>query len=152
MRPSRGGCQPGVGGGHGAPAEGLWSCTESAGEGGGSGGTVDSTVSTSALTIWAAVVAGAAILLLVVTDHRQPARRRAPIPRADGRPPAVRRPDQVQDVAYRPSHLYRRPNPLLKVRSIAGAGALGAVVGALMALVVAIALIGLALLLERAVT
>ena len=53
----------------------------SAGEGGGDGDTVGSTVSTSALTIWAAVVAGAAILLLVVTDHRQPARRRAPIPR-----------------------------------------------------------------------
>ncbi len=97
-------------------------------------------------------MAGAAILLLVVTDHRQPARRRAPVPRADGRPPAVRRPDRVHDVAYRPSHLYRRPNPLVKVRSVAGAGAIGAVVGALMALVAAISVIGLALLLERAVS
>jgi hypothetical protein len=109
-------------------------------------------VSTSALTIWAAVVAGAAILLLVVTDHRQPARRRGPIPRADGRPPAVRRSDHVREVAYRPSRVYHRPNLLVKVRAVVGAGVIGVVVGALLALVVAITLIGLALLLERAVS
>lgn len=128
------------------------SCAWSAQEGGWGGGTVDSTVSTSALTIWAAVVAGAAILVLVVTDHRQPARRRAPVPRADGRPPAVRRADQVREVVYRPSHLYQRPNPLVKLRAIVGAGVIGAAIGALMALTVAVAVIGLAILLERAVS
>ncbi len=108
-------------------------------------------MSTSALTIWAAVVAGTAILLLVVTDHRQPARRRAPVPREDGRPPASRPADRAQPVAYRPSRLAHAPGPLARVRAAVGAGVLGAVLGALLALVVAVVVIGLALALERAV-
>lgn len=125
---------------------------DAAGSTGGCGGTLEDTVSTSALTIWAAVVAGAAILVLVVTDHRQPVRRRAPVPREDGRAPRSRRPDRVQELGFRPTRLARRPGPVARVKAVVGAGVLGAMVGGLLALVVAVMVIGLAVLLERAVT
>lgn len=139
------------GGGHGGGAGPCSADPVSAGSAGGCGGTLDDTVSTSALTIWAAFVAGAAILVLVVTDHRQPVRRRAPVPREDGRPPAARRTDRVQELAYRPTRLARAPGPVARVKAVVGAGVVGAVIGALLALVLAVILIGLAVLLERAV-
>jgi hypothetical protein len=105
-------------------------------------------VSTSALTIWALVVAGASVLLLVALDHRKPARRRAVAKR--GVPLPWRRP-MVQIVEQRPVRRYKPPRWWQRLASITGAGVLGVVLGAVLAVVLAGFVVGLFLLLDNAV-
>jgi hypothetical protein len=96
-------------------------------------------VSTSTLTIWALVVAGAAVLLLVAVDHRKPARRRAIAQRGV---PIPWRPPTVQTVEQRPVRRYRRPAWWQRLVSLAGVGALGVVLGAVLAVVAAGLVVG----------
>jgi hypothetical protein len=96
-------------------------------------------VSTSTLTIWALVVAGAAVLLLVAVDHRKPARRRAVAQR--GLPLPFRTPT-VQTLEHRPVRRYRPPAWWQRLASLVGAGALGIVLGAVLAVVTAGLVVG----------
>jgi hypothetical protein len=96
-------------------------------------------VSTSTLTIWALVVAGAAVLLLVAVDHRKPARRRAVAQRGL---PLPWRPPTVQTVQHRPVRRYRPPTWWQRLASLVGAGVLGVVLGAVLAVVTAGLVVG----------
>jgi len=102
-------------------------------------------VSIEAITIWAAVVAGASILLLVVIDHRKPARRRRVAPRATvlgGRAPAAR------DVEHLPTRPYRRTPLWRRILSAGGLAVTGVVLGALLAIAIAALVIGVFLLID----
>jgi hypothetical protein len=87
-------------------------------------------VSTSAITTWAAVVAGAAVLLLVALDRRKPARHHRVTPRGviPGRAPSVRTVTQEPVVTYRGTPWWRR------ILSFGELGALSLVLGALLAI------------------
>jgi hypothetical protein len=102
-------------------------------------------VSTSTLTIWALVVAGAAVLLLVAVDHRKPARRRAVAQR--GLPLPWRAPT-VQTLEHRPVRRYRPPTWWQRLASLAGAGVLGVVLGAVLAVVAAGLVVGAFVILD----
>jgi hypothetical protein len=91
------------------------------------------------MTVWALVVAGASVLLLVAVDHRKPARRRAIAQRGV---PLPWRPPTVQTVEQRPVRRYRRPPWWHRLASLAGAGALGVVLGAVLAVVAAGLIVG----------
>jgi hypothetical protein len=114
----------------------------------GGGVTIVSKVSTSALTIWAVVVAGASVLLLVAVDHRKPARRRAVAKRGV---PLPWRPPVAQTVEQRPVRRYRRPRWWQRLAALGGAGVLGVVLGAVLAIVVAGVVVGLFLVLDNIV-
>jgi hypothetical protein len=105
-------------------------------------------VSTSALTIWALVVAGASVLLLVAVDHRKPARRRAVAQR--GVPLPWRAPT-MQTVEQRPVRRYKPPRWWQRLASITGAGVLGVVLGAVLAVVIAGIVVGLFVALDSIV-
>jgi hypothetical protein len=104
-------------------------------------------VSTSALTIWALVVAGAAVLLLVAVDHRKPARRRAVAQR--GLP--IWRAPTVQTVERRPLRRYRPPRWWQRLAALGGAGVLAVVLGAILAILLAGVIVGLFVVLDNIV-
>jgi hypothetical protein len=91
------------------------------------------------MTIWAVVVAGASVLLLVAIDHRKPARRRAVSPRGG---PIPRRAPVVQMVEQRPMRRYRGPRWWQRLAAVVGAGALGVVIGAVVAVLTAGLIVG----------
>jgi len=88
------------------------------------------------------------VLLLVAVDHRKPARRRAVAKRGV---PLPWRPPMVQTVEQRPVRRYKRPRWWQRLASITGAGVLGVVLGAVLAVCVAAVVVGLFLLLDNAV-
>jgi hypothetical protein len=91
------------------------------------------------MTIWALVVAGASVLLLVAIDHRKPARRRAVTQRGGLVP---RRAPTVQVVDQRPVRRYQRPRWWQRLAALGGLGVLGVVVGAVIAVVAAGMIVG----------
>ena len=102
-------------------------------------------VSTPALTLWAAVAAAAAMLLLVALDHRKPARRHAVAQRGRliVRPaPTVMNVEQQPVVPYRGTPWYRRLAALL------GLGASGLVLGAIVGIILAGLAVGAFLLVD----
>jgi hypothetical protein len=105
-------------------------------------------VSTSTLTVWALVVAGAAVLLLVAVDHRKPARRRAITQRGV---PLPWRPPTVQTVEQRPVRRYQSPRWWQRLAALAGAGVLGVVMGAVLAVVTAGLVVGAFVLIDSIV-
>jgi hypothetical protein len=89
--------------------------------------------------MWAAIAAGAATLLLVALDHRKPARRHAVAPRGRliVRPaPVVMNVEQQAVVPYRGTPWYRR------AAAAVGLAASSAVIGAIVAIVLAAAAVG----------
>lgn len=109
-----------------------------AGSGGGGRGTIV-VLSTPALTLWAAVAAGAAMLLLVALDYRKPARRHAIAPR--GRL-IVRPAPAVLNVEQRPVVPYRRTPWYRRVLALFGLGVSTVVLGAIAAIFVAALVFG----------
>ncbi len=108
--------------------------------------TIRSLVSTSALTLWATVVAGVSILLLVGLDRRKPARRHRIAARAHlssgigvvlgGRAPVVR------EVVQMPMRPYRRTPIWRRMLSIVGIGAMSTLLAAITAIIIGTLLIG----------
>jgi hypothetical protein len=76
------------------------------------------------------------VLLLVVIDHRKPARRRAVSP-TRAVPVVGRRPPTVQVVEQRPVRRYRPPPWWQRLAALGGTGAIGVVVGAVVAVILA---------------
>jgi hypothetical protein len=104
-----------------------------------------SVVSTSALTLWAATAAAAAMLLLVALDHRKPARRHAVAQRGRliVRPaPAVMSVEQRPSVPYRGTPWYRR------LAALFGLGASGLLLGAIVGIILASLAVGAFLLVD----
>ena len=103
------------------------------------GGTIVSSVSTSTLTTWAVIVATTSVLLLVVLDRRQPARRRRVTPREGllSRPAPA-----VVDVIQLPAKRYRRTPIWRRLLSLTFLGGFGVVLGALLALALAVVIVG----------
>ena len=96
-------------------------------------------LSTPALTLWAAIAAGAAMLLLIALDYRKPARRHAIAPRGRliVRPaPAVMNVEERPVVPYRGTPWYRR------VFAFVGLGVSSVVLGAMVAIFLAAAIFG----------
>ena len=113
----------------------------------GGGVTIVFNVSTSALTIWALVVAGASVLLLVAVDHRKPARRRAVAQR--GVP--IWRAPTVQVVEQHAVRRYRPPRWWQRIGALLGAGFVGVILGAVVAVSLAGVIVGLFLVLDNIV-
>lgn len=111
------------------------------------GGTLELTVSLPALTIWAALVAGASLLLLVAIDHRKPARRRRVASRAGV---GTKRAPAARTVEHLPSRPYRRTPLWKRAASLGGLGVMGLVIGALVAIAVAAAVVGVFLVIDSA--
>jgi hypothetical protein len=103
------------------------------------GGTIGSSVSTSTLTTWAVIVATTSVLLLVVLDRRQPARRQRVTPRAGILPRAA---PAVVEVTQVPTRTYRRTPIWRRVLSLTYLGSFGLVLGALLALLLAVVIVG----------
>jgi hypothetical protein len=104
------------------------------------GGTIGSSVSTSTLTTWAVIVATTSVLLLVVLDRRQPARRRRVTPREGVLLP--RPAPAVVEVIQLPSKRYRRTPIWRRFLSLTFLGGFGVVLGALLALALAVLIVG----------
>ena len=85
------------------------------------------------------------MLLLVAVDHRKPARRRAVTQR--GLPLPFRTP-AAQTVEHRPVRRYRPPTWWHRLASLFGAGALGVVLGAVLAVVTAGLVVGAFVILD----
>jgi hypothetical protein len=100
------------------------------------------------MTIWALVVAGASVLLLVAVDHRKPARRRAIAQRGV---PLPWRPPTVQTVEQHPVRRYQRPPWWQRLLSLLGAGVLGVVLGAVLAVAAAGTVVGAFVLIDSIV-
>jgi hypothetical protein len=88
------------------------------------------------------------VLLLVAVDHRKPARRRAVARRGV---PLPWRPPTVQTVEQRPVRRYQRPPLWQRLVSLAGAGVLGVVLGAVLAVVTAGMVVGAFVLIDSIV-
>jgi hypothetical protein len=102
-------------------------------------GTIGSSVSTSTLTTWAVIVATTSVLLLVVLDRRQPARRRRVTPREGllSRPAPA-----VVEVVQLPSMRYRRTPIWRRLLSLTFLGGFSVVLGGLLALALAVVIVG----------
>jgi len=90
-------------------------------------------------------VAGASVLLLVVIDHRKPARRRGVAPRAralGGRAPSARDVEHLPTITYQRTPLWRR------ILSFGELSLLGVVIGALVAIAIAALVVGMFLLID----
>jgi hypothetical protein len=94
------------------------------------------------------VVAGTSVLLLVAVDHRKPARRRAIAQRGV---PLPWRPPAVQTVEQHPVRRYQAPPWWQRVLSLAGAGVLAVVLGAVLAVVAAGMIVGAFVLIDNIV-
>lgn len=111
---------------------------------------------TSKLIFWAFFVSIAAVLALVALDRRQPARRQRLAPR--GRPlpepqlaGTARRPAaSVAVLREQPTKPYRRTPIWRRLLALVGLGTLSAVLGAIIAIVLATAAIASILLLTNA--
>jgi hypothetical protein len=88
------------------------------------------------MTIWAAIVAGAAVLFLVAIDHRKPARRRA-VAQTRAVPVVGRRPPMVQVVEQLPVRRHKRTPWWRRLLALFGTGAIGVVTGAVLAVILA---------------
>jgi hypothetical protein len=104
-------------------------------------------VSIPAITIWAALVAGASLLLLVAIDHRKPARRRKIASRGGA---GVKRAPVTRTVEHLPTRPYKRTPLWRRVVSLGGLGVLGVALGALLAIGLAAIVVGFFLLLDGA--
>ena len=121
--------------------------------------TIGSSVFTSDLMFWAAAIAAAAVVTLVVIDRREPARRRPVVPRglagpgggvdeATARAVALpRRSVAIHELATRP---YRRTPLWRRLFAIVGLGAIGTVLGTILAIVVTAAIVGFMLFVAAA--
>jgi hypothetical protein len=102
---------------------------------------------TSQLIFWAFFVSIAALLALVALDRRQPARRQRLAPRGGPlpQPPAVggarRAPGPAAVVQEAPATRYKRTPLWRRLLAVVGLGAISAILGALLAIVVAAAVI-----------
>jgi len=79
------------------------------------------------------------VLLLVAVDHRKPARRRAVAQRGL---PLPWRPPTAQTVEHRPVRRYRPPAWWQRLAALLGAGVMGVVLGAVLAVVTAGLVVG----------
>jgi hypothetical protein len=119
----------------------VWSCVS-----------VTLALSVDGLTAQAAWIAGLAVVALVLTGWRKPARARPRSPR--GGPAGVWRSDRAGvEVEHLPTPTYRRPGPIRRLlAAIAGAGLTvvsGAILATVVAFTVAFAVITLTDLLRR---
>lgn len=125
----------------------------------GGDGTIGSSVFTSDLMFWAAAIAAGAVVTLVVIDRREPARRRPVVPRGPAGPGGVvdeatardvalpRRSVAIHELATRP---YRRTPLWRRLFAIVGLGAIGTVLGTILAIVVTAAIVGFMLFVAAA--
>jgi hypothetical protein len=104
-------------------------------------------VSIPAVTIWAALVAGASLLLLIAIDHRKPARRRKIASRGGV---GVKRAPVTRTVEHLPTRPYKRTPMWKRLLSLGGLGLMGLVLGALLAIALATVVVGFFLLIEGA--
>lgn len=104
-------------------------------------------MSIPAITIWASLVAGLCLLLLVAIDHRKPARRRKIASRGGT---GVKRAPVTRTVEHLPTRPYKRTPLWRRFLSLGGLGVLGVVMGALLAIALAGTIVGFFLLLNGA--
>jgi hypothetical protein len=100
-------------------------------------------VSTSTLTIWAAVVAGVVVILLIILDPREPARRQNTSSRAPRTLLPPRRAARSEGVAVTetPTELYRSPRWWQRFGSIFAMGAIAFAVAAVAAVFISTVLV-----------
>lgn len=98
-------------------------------------------ISVASLTARAALIAGLAIVALLLAGWRKPARAEPRSHRVNefGTPPSARQLRRARGipVEHHPVPLYRAPGPIRRVLALGASGAIGVLVGVLNAIVIA---------------
>jgi len=91
-------------------------------------------LSVEALTVRVALIAALAIVALLLTAWRKPARAESRSPRG-----GLRRPSHGVLVEHVDAPLYKRPGPIRRILALAASGGIGILTGVLSAIVIAFA-------------
>lgn len=92
-------------------------------------------LSVEALTVRVALIAALAIVALLLTAWRKPARAESRSPRG-----VLRRPSHGVLVEHVDAPLYKRPGPIRRILALAASGGIGILTGVLSAIVIAFAI------------